>query len=213
MTMAPVFIFNLDDIVDTTKYHHKAWSMLASELDIAHALDSKEPFRDISRMSSLNILLNRANMDELFSANEKELLAESKNRTYINYVNKIESSDINKDVVELVKTLKKLKVKTVLTSISKNVLTVTSKLKLTKLFSAVVDGNMISEGDSIAKIYILAAEALGVEPKDCIVCKHTEPKQAEAHMVQIKHVPLEKVVGMATKRKELSQYIESITRE
>ncbi len=51
-------IFDLDGvIVDTAKYHYLAWKRLAEELEIPFTLDDNERLKGVSRMRSLQILL------------------------------------------------------------------------------------------------------------------------------------------------------------
>jgi beta-phosphoglucomutase len=52
-------IFDLDGvIVDTARYHYLAWSRLANELNIPFTEQDNERLKGVSRMESLNILLD-----------------------------------------------------------------------------------------------------------------------------------------------------------
>ena len=52
-------IFDLDGvIVDTAKYHYLAWKEIASELGFEFTEKDNELLKGVSRMASLEILLN-----------------------------------------------------------------------------------------------------------------------------------------------------------
>lgn len=51
-------LFDLDGvIVDTAKYHYLAWKRLAQELGFEFTLEQNEQLKGVSRMRSLEILL------------------------------------------------------------------------------------------------------------------------------------------------------------
>jgi beta-phosphoglucomutase len=59
--MSKGFIFDLDGvIVDTAKYHFKAWKALAKNLDYPFTEADNEHFKEVSRVKSLELLLQMA---------------------------------------------------------------------------------------------------------------------------------------------------------
>lgn len=51
-------IFDLDGVIcDTAKYHYLAWKRLANELGFDFSIEDNERLKGVSRMDSLNILL------------------------------------------------------------------------------------------------------------------------------------------------------------
>ena len=53
------FIFDLDGvIVDTAKYHYQAWKALADDLGIDFTLTQNEQLKGVSRVRSLEKILN-----------------------------------------------------------------------------------------------------------------------------------------------------------
>ena len=65
------FLFDLDGvIVDTAKYHYLAWKRLADELSIPFTENDNERLKGVSRMRSLEIILEIGKQD--LSADEKE---------------------------------------------------------------------------------------------------------------------------------------------
>jgi beta-phosphoglucomutase len=71
-------IFDLDGvIVDTAKYHFLAWKRLADELGINFTETDNERLKGVSRMASLEIILELGNKH--LPIQEKEELASLKN--------------------------------------------------------------------------------------------------------------------------------------
>ena len=70
-------IFDLDGVlVDTAKYHYQAWKRLAAELGFHFSEEHNERLKGVSRMRSLEILLEVGGLEK--SLAEKEQLAEKK---------------------------------------------------------------------------------------------------------------------------------------
>ena len=86
-------IFDLDGvIVDTAKYHYLAWKRLAKELGFDFSERDNERLKGVSRMRSLEILLE---IGGLRKTEEQQLqLAEKKNRWYVEYILQMDQSEI-----------------------------------------------------------------------------------------------------------------------
>ena len=77
--MVKACIFDLDGVVvDTAKYHFIAWRELAKEMGFEFTLEDNERLKGVSRMTSLEILLEIGNIT--LSDDEKLKLAEKKNK-------------------------------------------------------------------------------------------------------------------------------------
>ena len=82
------FLFDLDGvIVDTAKYHFLAWKRLADELSIPFTEDDNELLKGVSRMRSLDIILELGKQN--LSIDVKEKLAAKKNAWYVDYIIKM----------------------------------------------------------------------------------------------------------------------------
>ncbi|MET0760026.1 MAG: HAD hydrolase-like protein, partial [Flavobacterium sp.] len=58
------FIFDLDGvIVDTAKYHFLAWKKLAQQLNIEFTTEHNEELKGVSRVRSLDIILELGKID------------------------------------------------------------------------------------------------------------------------------------------------------
>ena len=86
--MIEAIIFDLDGVIcSTDQYHYKAWKELADELDIPFDEKDNEKLRGVSRMESLDIILEKSK--ENYSLKEKEQFADRKNKLYQQYLLKI----------------------------------------------------------------------------------------------------------------------------
>jgi beta-phosphoglucomutase len=166
-------IFDLDGvIVDTAHYHFLAWKRLAKELHIELTKEHNEKLKGVSRMESLDIILDLGGITR--SAHEKELLANKKNSWFVDYLERMAPEEIFPGVKELLRKMKSLGIKVGLASSSKNAKTVIQLLHIQNDFDAVVDGTMITHSKPHPEIFLLAAEKLGVSPKDCVVFEDAE---------------------------------------
>ena len=80
--MIKACIFDLDGvIVDTAHYHFLAWQRLAKELGITFSLDDNERLKGVSRMRSLEIILELGGLT--FDEQKMEALAAKKNLWFL----------------------------------------------------------------------------------------------------------------------------------
>jgi beta-phosphoglucomutase len=185
-------IFDLDGvIVDTAKYHYLAWARLAEELGFEFTLKDNERLKGVSRMRSLEILLEIG--DKSLSEAEKGLLAEKKNNWYVDYIRQMDESELLKGAREYIVSLKSRGVKVALGSASKNAPMILENLNIAGLFDAVIDGNKVSKAKPDPEVFSLGAVELGLEPSDCVVFE-----DAEAGVEAAKRAGM-KVVGIGEK--------------
>lgn len=161
-------IFDLDGvIVDTAKYHYLAWKRLAKELGFIFEETDNERLKGVSRMASLDILLEVGKMN--FSDDEKIKLAQKKNKWYVEYISFMSSEEILPGVNEFLDELKNAKIKTAIGSASKNTMTILERIKLKDIFDAVVDGNKVNKAKPDPEVFLTSALELGIIPDECIV--------------------------------------------
>lgn len=171
--MIKACIFDLDGvIVDTAHYHFIAWKRLAKELGVELTEKENERLKGVSRMRSLEIILELGGIHP--GEEEKEKLAEKKNTWFVEYVNAMKPEEIFPGVRKLIQELKERGIKVGLASSSKNADTVIRLLKIEKEFDAVVDGKMVINSKPDPEIFLLAAKKLGVEPMYCVVFEDAE---------------------------------------
>ena len=86
------FIFDLDGvIVSTDKYHYLAWKQTADEEGIYFDEEINKRLRGVSRMDSLEIILERA--ARKYTTEEKVALARKKNEIYRSFLGNITEKD------------------------------------------------------------------------------------------------------------------------
>ena len=79
------FIFDLDGvIVDTAKYHFIAWQKIAQELGIEFTPEHNEDLKGVSRVRSLDIILELGKINA--SQEDKNKWIIQKNETYLSYL-------------------------------------------------------------------------------------------------------------------------------
>jgi beta-phosphoglucomutase len=161
-------IFDLDGvIVNTAKYHYLAWKRLAKELGFEFSEQDNERLKGVSRMDSLNILLEIGKND--FNQTEKDKLAEMKNNWYVEYISKMDQSEILPGVKEFLTKLREKKIKISLGSVSKNAMTILKTINLVSYFDAIIDGNKVTHAKPDPEVFLRGAEELNVAPENCVV--------------------------------------------
>jgi beta-phosphoglucomutase len=165
-------LFDLDGvIVDTAKYHYLAWQRLAHELGFDSTERENERLKGVSRMRSLEILLEIGGLD--LDEAEKTALAE-KNGWYVEYIREMDESELLPGAREYLLRLGEKRVKIALGSASKNTPTIIGSTNIVDLFDEVVDGNETSRAKPDPEVFLLAAQELGVDPTDCVVFEDAE---------------------------------------
>ncbi|MCB2294981.1 beta-phosphoglucomutase [Clostridium algoriphilum] len=161
-------IFDLDGVlVATSKYHYLAWKRLAQELNIEFTIEENERLKGVSRMNSLEIILEIGNIT--LDDDTKIELAEKKNTWYVEYISKLTPTDILPGVIDFIESVKESNLKIALGSASKNSMLILNKLNLTHYFDAIIDGTKVSRAKPDPEVFLKGAQALKVLPCQCIV--------------------------------------------
>ena len=166
-------IFDLDGVLVTTDdCHYLAWKKLADEENIYFDRDINERLRGISRMESLEIVLEKA--EKQYSDDEKKEMAERKNSYYVSLVKEIDQSALIDGAIEFISDVKENSLKTAIGSSSKNTNLILSQTGIDSMFDAIADGNIIIKSKPDPEVFLKAAELLGIEPCDCLVCEDAD---------------------------------------
>ncbi|MDA3816119.1 MAG: beta-phosphoglucomutase [Prolixibacteraceae bacterium] len=161
-------LFDLDGvIVDTAKYHFLAWKELAADLGFDFTEEHNERLKGVSRMASLDILLEIGG--ETYTKEEKEEMAKSKNERYVSLIQKMTPDEILPGIIHFMNEIKNAGIKTAIGSASKNAPLIIERLKLETYFDAIIDGNKVSNAKPDPEVFLKGAEALGVQPSECVV--------------------------------------------
>ncbi|MCL2098090.1 MAG: beta-phosphoglucomutase [Bacteroidales bacterium] len=162
-------IFDLDGVlVDTAKYHYLAWKRLAEELGFYFSKADNERLKGVSRMASLDILLEVGGITNL-GDREKSTMADRKNAWYVEYIAKMTPDEILPNALDFLHELKTAGIKIALGSASKNAGMILQRVNITSFFDAVIDGNKITNAKPDPEVFLLGARELGVQPTECIV--------------------------------------------
>lgn len=161
-------IFDLDGvIVDTAKYHYIAWKDLANGLGFDFTVEDNERLKGVSRMTSLDILLEIGNYE--CSQEEKNRLAEKKNKQYVEYISKMTPDELLPGAKDFLVDVRKAGMKTALGSASKNAMIILNRLNIADLFDAIIDGTKVSNAKPDPEVFLKGAEELKVGPEKCVV--------------------------------------------
>lgn len=161
-------IFDLDGvIVSTDELHYNAWKYMADIEGIYFDKTINHRLRGVSRMASLEIILERSK--KVYTKSEKIRLATIKNDYYVESLKTITPNDLLPGVLELLTILKDKNIKTAIGSSSKNAKLILKQIGLEQSFGAVADGNDISKSKPDPEVFLIAAEKLHLKPNECMV--------------------------------------------
>jgi beta-phosphoglucomutase len=162
------FIFDLDGvIVDTARYHYLAWQKIANELDINFTLEHNELLKGVSRVRSLDIILEIGKVD--VSQEDKNRWLTQKNEEYLTYLVDMDQTELLPGVLSILEYLKEKKQPIALGSASKNARPILEKTEIRHYFDVIVDGNDVSNAKPDPEVFLIAAKLIGVSPENSIV--------------------------------------------
>ena len=161
-------LFDLDGVlVDTATFHYLAWKEIADQEGIYFDTHINERLKGVSRMRSLEIILERA--ERIYAETEKEALAEKKNTRYVEMLQQLTAADILPGINVFLDELAAAGLKTAVVSASRNAAFILERLGLARRFDTVVSGNDTTRSKPDPEGMLLAAEKLGIKPAECVV--------------------------------------------
>lgn len=162
-------IFDLDGVlVFTDEYHYRAWKRMADEIGVYFDRSINDRLRGVSRMASLEIILERFEKPEL-SAEEKTVLAEKKNGYYRELLGTMTPADVTANVKFTLDRLRNDGYKLAIGSSSKNTKYILERVDLLDRFDAISDGTNITRSKPDPEVFLKAAEFLNTAPENCLV--------------------------------------------
>lgn len=178
------FIFDLDGvIVDTAKYHFLAWQRLASQLGINFTLEHNEQLKGVSRVRSLDIILELGNITASQEDKNKWLI--QKNTEYLSYIDELDESEILPGVSSVLNYLKEYQQNIVLGSASKNARPILEKTGIIHYFDAIVDGNDVTNAKPDPEVFLQGAKKMNASPTNCIVFEDSVAGIQAANIAQM----------------------------
>ena len=158
--------FDLDGVlIHTDELHYQAWKGLAHRLGIPFSREQGDRCRGISRMQSLEIVLEHAG--RAYSQEEKERFAQEKNQAYRAMLAQLSPADVPRDVPPTLEELRRRGYRLALASGSKNAGLILARTGLGQYLDAAADGNCITRSKPDPEIFLTAAGMLGLPPECC----------------------------------------------
>lgn len=166
-------IFDLDGVIcHTDQYHYKAWKVLADEIGVYFDEEINNRLRGVSRMDSFNIILEK--YQGVITEEEKLKYAAKKNEIYRKLLENMSEKDLSKEVKDTLDILRDKGLKLGIGSSSKNAKFILERIGLGDYFDEISDGNNISKSKPDPQVFLLAAQYLQVDPKDCLVVEDAQ---------------------------------------
>ena len=162
-------LFDLDGIItDTAKFHFLAWRELGASLGIEVDEKFNEKLKGVSRLDSLEAILEKGGISADYSLAEKEALCVKKNAHYLILIQEMTSDDILPGILPLLKELREMNIKAVVTSASKNAPGILELLHVRDYFEGIVDPATIATGKPAPDIFLEGAKLANIQPDDCV---------------------------------------------
>lgn len=166
-------IFDLDGVIcHTDHYHYLAWKMLADELGIQFDEQMNHMLRGVSRLESLEIILQQ-NQKQVASE-EKQSLLTKKNELYVELLQQLNPSALSQDVLDIIYTLRNKGIRLAIGSSSRNANYILAQLGINHLFEVVSSGENITKSKPDPEVFQYAADRLGLMPQECLVVEDAQ---------------------------------------
>ena len=168
MNTIHAIIFDLDGVICfTDKYHYQAWKELADREGIYFDEKINDRLRGVSRMQSLDIILERASRE--YTEEEKESMAAMKNESYVKLLENMSTKDLSDEVKNTLDELRHRGYKLAIGSSSKNTKKILKQIGLGDYFDAISDGTNITKSKPDPEVFLKAADMVEEKPQNCLV--------------------------------------------
>lgn len=179
-------IFDLDGVICfTDEFHYRAWKKLADRLGLPFDRVKNNRLRGVSRMDSLEIVLEDYAGPKL-SDEEKQAMAKEKNDLYRESLAEMSPADLSDEVKTTLDNLRAKGLILAIGSSSKNTPFILKQIGLETYFDAISDGNNITRSKPDPEVFLKAAEFAGVDPKDCLVVEDAVSGAEAGHAAGMK---------------------------
>jgi beta-phosphoglucomutase len=193
-------LFDLDGVlVDTAIYHFQAWKSIASSFGYILTEEQNEKLKGVSRVESLNRILNWANYTA--SSEQKDTWLLEKNKIYLELISHMDASEILPGVLDFLVQLKASSYKIALGSASKNAEIILEKTGLFTWFDVIIDGNKVSNSKPNPEVFLKGALGLHVNPTECIVFEDAQAGIEAAKAANMRTIGIgdKQMLGLADK--------------
>lgn len=167
--MLQALIFDLDGVItDTAHLHFIAWQSVAAELGIQIDEEVNQSLKGISRMATLERILQFGGKVGLFSVAEKVAIASRKNDRYVALLGSLGPESILPGIASLLDELRSRGIGIGLASASLNAPGILQALGLTAMFDYCADASRITCSKPDPEIFLAACAGLSATPQRCI---------------------------------------------
>lgn len=161
-------IFDLDGVlVSSDHYHTAAWQEICDRWGIPFAEETAERLRGISRLNSAKMIIDHSGMQ--LTDTEIQEFANEKNKIYVQAIDEMTEADVIEGVPALLQLLQMHSFPMAVASSSKNAKQILKKTGLSAYFSVIIDGNQITRSKPDPQVFQMAADALGIPYRSCLV--------------------------------------------
>lgn len=169
MNKPQAFIFDLDGVIaDTAKYHYHAWKNLAESLDIEIDEVFNDQLKGVGRLESLELILEKGELQNKFSAEQKVALAKKKNIQYVQMIAGISPNDTLPGIIGLIEEIRGQGIKVGLASASNNAPAILTALKITDKFDYIANPQKVGKSKPAPDLFLDVANALQVDHSQCV---------------------------------------------
>jgi len=167
-------IFDLDGVIcHTDIFHYRAWKTLADSMEIYFDEKINNRLRGVSRMESLEIILELYDGKPLSEA-EKHRIAEEKNDIYRELLMQMDESYLSESVQRTLNKLRERGIKLAIGSSSKNAPLILERIGLGDFFDAISDGNNIEFSKPHPQVFLIAADMISLLPEKCLIVEDAQ---------------------------------------
>lgn len=167
--MLTAVIFDLDGVVtNSSVYHFRAWKKIADRLGLQFDEQYNEKLKGVSRMESLNLILDLGKGRDAYSEAEKAALADEKNEIYKVLIREITPRDLLPGIGEILETLRAENIAVALASVSKNAPFIIERLQVGPYFDYIADAAAVTQSKPAPDIFLDCLHHLGVRSEDAV---------------------------------------------
>lgn len=162
------FLFDFDGVViDTERYHYRSWAKAAELVGYDFTWEEYLPLKSTGMGTIVNYICGRTGKDVPQSVRDE--VAATKLRVFNEIAKDLSEEDVLPGLRDFLAYLNARQVKTAVASSSSASADLAQRFDLSKHFQVIIDGNRKLPRKPAPDTFLLAAQLLGVEPKDCIV--------------------------------------------
>ena len=154
-------------VIDTERYHYRSWAKGAELVGYDLTREEYLPLKSTGMGTITDYICDHSGKDVPQQMHDE--VAATKKRVFDEIVEDLSEKDVLPGVRDFLSYLNGRQVKTAVASSSSTSAALAQRFDLSKHFQVIIDGNRKLPRKPAPDTFLLAAQLLGVEPKDCIV--------------------------------------------